>query len=135
MDGELNFATLDRIYEQVVKDGKKKMISLMIMDYVTASLKNLDVRMHLKKNIFFRRRYRLSIICLVQSSNAMPLATCKTINYLACYKPMNKENVCYVGRIRVSRQIEGGGPPVLRVRQALFDPLCMCGYKGILQKL
>ena len=80
MHDELNFVTLDRIYEQVVRDGEDKMNSLLIMDDVTASLKNLDVQMLLNKLIYNRRHYRLSIICLVQSYNAMPLAIQKTIN-------------------------------------------------------
>ena len=49
MHDELNFATLDRIYEHVMKDAENKMSSLLIMDDVTASLKNLDVQMLLKK--------------------------------------------------------------------------------------
>ncbi len=43
MHDELNFATLDRIYEQVTRDGEEKISSLLIMDDVTAFLKNLDV--------------------------------------------------------------------------------------------
>ena len=93
MHDELNFATLDRIYEQVMRDGEEKMNSLLIMDDVTASLKNLDVQMLLKKLIYNRRHYRLSIICLVQSYNAMPLAIRKTISHLACYKPRNKKEM------------------------------------------
>ena len=67
MHDELNFATLDQIYEQVMKGAEEKMSILLIVDDVTASLKNLDVPMLLKKLIYNRRHYRLSIICLVQS--------------------------------------------------------------------
>ena len=45
MHDELNFVTLDMIYEQVMRDGEEKMNSLLIMDDVMASLKNLDVQM------------------------------------------------------------------------------------------
>ncbi len=94
---ELNFVTLDRIFEQVMKDADEKMSSfLMIMDDVTASLKNLEIQMLLKKIIFNRRHYRLSIMCLVQSYNAMPLAIRKTINHLACYKPRNKKEIAAI---------------------------------------
>jgi hypothetical protein len=93
MHDELNFLTLDRIYEQVMKDGEEKLSSLLIMDDVTASLKNLDVQMLLKKLIFNRRHYRLSIICLVQSYNALPLPIRKTISHLACYRPRNKKEM------------------------------------------
>ena len=49
--------------------------------------------MMLKKLIYNRRHYRLSIICLVQSHNAMPLAIRKTISHLACYKPRNNKEM------------------------------------------
>jgi hypothetical protein len=96
MHDELNFATLDQIYEQVIKDSEEKMSSLLIMDDVTASLKNLEIQMLLKKIIFNRRHYRLSIICLVQSYNVMPLAVRKTISHLACYKPRNKKEMSVI---------------------------------------
>jgi len=67
MHDELNFLTLDRIYEQVMRDGEEKMSSLLIMVNVTPSLKNLDVQMLLKKLIYNRRHCLLSIICLVQT--------------------------------------------------------------------
>jgi hypothetical protein len=55
MHDELNFATLDRIYEQVMlRDGEEKMSSLLIMDDVTASLKNLDV------HILLNRRHNIA---------------------------------------------------------------------------
>ena len=87
---------MDRIYEQVVKDSEEKTSSLLIMDDVTASLKKLEIQMLLKKIIFNRRHYRLSIICLVQSYNAMPLAVRKTISHLACYKPRNKKELAAI---------------------------------------
>jgi thymidine kinase len=65
MHDELNFVTLDRIYEQVMRDGEEKMSILIIMDDVPACLKNLDIQMLLKKLIYNRQHYRLSIICLV----------------------------------------------------------------------
>ncbi len=65
MHDELNFDTLERIYEQGMQDAEEKMNSLLIMDDVTATLKNLDVQILLKKIIFNRRHCRLSIICLL----------------------------------------------------------------------
>jgi hypothetical protein len=90
MHDELNFPTLDHIFEQVIRGREKKISSLLIMDNVTASLKNLDVQMLLKKLILNRRYYRLSLICLVQSYNVMSLAIRKTISHLACYKPRKR---------------------------------------------
>ncbi len=61
------------------------MSSSLIMDDVTASLKFVEIQLLLKKIILNRRYYRLSITCLVQSYNAMPLAIRKMIGHLACY--------------------------------------------------
>ena len=66
------------------------MKSLLTMDDVNVSLNNLDVQILLKNLINNRRHYRVSIICLVQSYNAMPLAIRKTISHLAYYTPRNK---------------------------------------------
>jgi hypothetical protein len=49
--------------------------------------------MSLKKLIYNHRHYRLSIICLVQSYNAMPLPIRKTISHLACFKPRIKKEM------------------------------------------
>ena len=65
----------------------------MIVEDVTASLNNLEIQVLLKKIIFNRRHYRLSIICLVRSYNAMPILIIKTIGHLACYKPRCKKKM------------------------------------------
>ncbi len=45
MHDELIYDTLDRIYEEVMRDAEDKMSSLLSMDDAIASLKNLDVQM------------------------------------------------------------------------------------------
>ena len=84
------------------------MSSFLVMDDVTASRKNLQIQMLLKKIIFNRRHYRLSIICLVQSYNAMPLAIRKTISHLACYKPQNKKEMAAIWEELVVLEKETG---------------------------
>ena len=93
MYDERSFTTLGRIYEHIMKDGEDKMSSLLIMEDVTASLKNLDALMLLKKIIFNRRHYRLSILCLVLSCNAISLSLRKSINHLACCKPRDTHEI------------------------------------------
>jgi hypothetical protein len=115
MHVELNFATLDGIYQQVMRDGEEKISSLLIMDDVTASLKNLEVQMLLNKLIYNRRHYRLSITCLVQSYNAMPLPIRKTISHLACYKPCKKGDVRHMGGAHIPRQGDRRSFAALRV--------------------
>ena len=60
-----------------MKDSVEKMSSLLIMDDLAASLKNLEIQMLLKKIIFNRRHYRLSIICLVQCKSERSDAKCR----------------------------------------------------------
>ena len=43
MHDELNFDTLDGIYEHVMRDAEEKMSSLLIMEDVTTRLTKLDV--------------------------------------------------------------------------------------------
>ena len=79
-----------------MRDGEEKLSNFLIMDDVTASLKNRDVQMLLIQLINNRRHYRLSIICLVQSYNVMPLAIRKTIVHLVCYNPRNKKEMAAI---------------------------------------
>ena len=78
------------------------------MDDVMASLKDLEIQIILKKIIFNRRQYRLSIICLVQSYNAMPLAIRKTISRIACYKPRDKKEMAAIWKELVFLDKETG---------------------------
>ena len=108
MHDDLDFPTLDRLFETVMADVEEKLNSLLVLDDVTASLKNLDVQQLLKRIIFKRRHYRLSVIILVQSYNAMPLAIRKTISHLVCYKPRNKKELAAVWEELVNLPRETG---------------------------
>ncbi len=90
------------------------MSSLLIMEDVTASLKILDVQMMLENLVYVCWYYRMSIICLVQSYNAMPLPIQKTISHLACYKP-RKKNERDLGGAHIPRQGNLGGFATVRV--------------------
>ena len=87
---ELDYETLDGILEQVMEDAEDGYQSLLVMDDVTASLKDKEVQKLMKNAIFLRRHYHLSIVVLVQSYNSMPLPIRKTISHLVMFKPRNK---------------------------------------------
>ena len=91
MHDELTYGVLDDILESVKEDAEEKYNSLLILDDVTASLKNKELQTLLKRTIYNRRHYRLSIMILVQSYNAMPLSIRKTISHFISYKPRNKK--------------------------------------------
>ena len=91
MHDDLTYGTLDDILQSVMEDAEEKYSSLLILDDVTASLKNNELQQLLKRTIFNRRHYRLSIMILVQSYNSMPLSIRKTISHFIAYKPRNKK--------------------------------------------
>ena len=91
MHDELTWSVLDGILESVKEDAEEKYNSLLILDDVTASLKDKSLQQLLKKTIYNRRHYRLSIMILVQSYNAMPLSIRKTLSHFLSYKPRNKK--------------------------------------------
>lgn len=91
MHDELTWETLAGIAETVKKSAEEGESSLLVMDDVTAALKDNEIQRELKDLIYNRRHYRLSIIILVQSYNAMPLPIRKTLSHFIAYKPRNKK--------------------------------------------
>jgi hypothetical protein len=84
------------------------------------SLKNSDVQMLVYKLFYNRRHYRLSIICLVQSYNAMHLAIRKTISHLASYKPRNKKGISTIWEELIFLYKEAGEA----LQRFVFDRPC-----------
>lgn len=91
MHDELTWGTLDGITAAVKKAAAEGESSLIVMDDVTASLKDNEIQHELKDLIYNRRHYRTSILMLVQSYNAMPLAVRKTLSHFALFKPRNRK--------------------------------------------
>lgn len=91
MHDELTLPVLQGVLDQVKEDAKEEYSSLLILDDVTATLKNKELQMLLKKAAYNRRHLRLSIMMLVQTYNAVPLAVRKTFSHFAAFKPRNKK--------------------------------------------
>jgi hypothetical protein len=91
MHDEVTYGVLDNILESAVEDAEETYNSLLILDDVTATLKNKELITLLKRTIYNRSHYRLSIVILVQSYNAMPLSIRKTISNFISFKPRNKK--------------------------------------------
>mmetsp|Transcript_36540 Transcript_36540/g.86810 ORF Transcript_36540/g.86810 Transcript_36540/m.86810 type:complete len:247 (+) Transcript_36540:1878-2618(+) len=89
---ELDLPTIDKILRTVQEDAEEERSSLLLMDDVTASLKN-ELQNMLRKAIYNRRHYRLSVLVLVQSYNAMPLSIRKTLSHFVAFKPRNKKEM------------------------------------------
>ena len=67
MHDELTYEVLDDILESVKEDAEERYNSRLILDDVTATLKNKELQTLLIRTIYNRRHYRLSIMILVQS--------------------------------------------------------------------
>ena len=91
MHAELDWPTLDGVREAVKASAEKGMSSLLVLDDVTAALKDADIQRALRDLIYNRRHYRLSILLLVQSYNAAPLSLRKTLSHFLLFKPRNKK--------------------------------------------
>ena len=91
MYDDLDWGTLDGIREAVKQSAEKEKNTLLVLDDVTAALKDNDIQRVLRDLIYNRRHYRLSIMILVQSYNAMPLGIRKTLSHFLMYKPRNKK--------------------------------------------
>lgn len=91
MYDELTMDTLETILESAKAEAEKKHNSLLILDDVTADLKNRDIQQLFKQIIYNRRHYRLSVWLLVQTYNSIPLSLRKTITHGIFYKPRNKK--------------------------------------------
>jgi len=83
---ELTKETIDDIYDKLLEWTAENETTLLILDDVTASLKNRDVQQVLKKIIFNRRHLKVTILCLVQSYIAMPRDIRKLINNAFMFK-------------------------------------------------
>lgn len=113
MHNEIDEETLESILDHVKGDAEDGLNSLLLIDDCAAALKDKHVQRLLKTAIYNRRHYRLSIICLVQSYNSMPLAVRKTISHLIMFKPRNKreyanifEELIYLDRDTADRLME-----------------------------
>ena len=87
---ELDFATLDRIYEQVMKYANEKMSSFLVMDDATASLTNLEIQILLKKYIF--------------QSSTLPLIDHMPSAVLLCYASSHSKSNLAFGMLQTTKQ-------------------------------
>ena len=89
----------EEVLEEILEKAKETASSeesgnsLIIIDDCTANLKDKAVEKLLRKIIFNRRHYHISLIVLAQSYNQVPLALRKTLSNFICFRPANKKEV------------------------------------------
>jgi Poxvirus A32 protein len=84
---ELNYETLDHIYQRLLKDTAENKKSLLIMDDVGAAIKNKEVQQLFKLINYNRRHLKVKIIVLLQSYISVPREVRKLINNIVLWKP------------------------------------------------
>ena len=90
MHDELTYETLETVHEACLQASADKENSLLVLDDVTASLKDSDIQTLLKRLLYNRRHLRISVIILTQSFNATPLAIRKAVSHFIVFKAANK---------------------------------------------
>jgi hypothetical protein len=88
---ELNGGTLEEIMGRVETAASEGYSSLLVLDDVTASLKDKDVEKLLRRMAFNRRHLHLSIFLLSQNYNQIPLTIRKTFSHFTMFKSPNKK--------------------------------------------
>ena len=88
---ELTGATLGDVMSKVEASAEEGYSSLLVIDDMTASLKDKEVEKLLRKMAFNRRHLHLSIFLLSQNYNQIPLSIRKTFSHFTMFKSPNKK--------------------------------------------
>jgi len=88
---ELTLDTLININSQIEQSTKINESTLLILDDVGASLKDLQIQKLLKQTIYNRRHLKLSTFMLIQSYMSIPREIRKMISNIIIFKPSKPE--------------------------------------------
>jgi hypothetical protein len=94
MFDELTYEVLELVKQNCERDSREGFYSLLFLDDVASELKNNDIQRLLKQLVLLRRHLKLSIWCLSQNFNLMPLSIRKTLSHAVIInKPANKKEL------------------------------------------
>ena len=91
MYNDLNFDTINTIYQRLEEASEKKQNTILIMDDIGASLKNNSIKTIMRKIIYNRRHLKVSIIVLLQSFMSLEKEIRKLFNNVIMFKPSKVE--------------------------------------------
>ena len=93
---ELNFDTINTIYDSLLSSSEEKETSLLTLDDVGAVLKNVEIGKKLRQIIYNRRHLKVHIVVLLQSYLSIPKEVRKLITNCFMFKPskVEFENFC-----------------------------------------
>ena len=90
---ELDHSSINSITMMLEEASKDKKSTLLILDDVGASLKQLLIQTQLKKIIYNRRHLKVHIILLLQSFISCPREVRKLVNNVVMFKPSKIEAI------------------------------------------
>ena len=90
---ELDHSSINSITMMLEEASKDKKSTLLILDDVGASLKQLSIQTQLKKIIYNRRHLKVHIILLLQSFISCPREVRKLVNNVVMFKPSKIEAI------------------------------------------
>ena len=93
---ELNFESINKIYDSLKSASEEKQTTLLILDDVGAVLKNAEIAKKLRQIIYNRRHLKTHIVILLQSYLSIPKEVRKLITNCFMFKPSKVEfaNFC-----------------------------------------
>ena len=93
---ELNFDSINTIYESLLSSSEEKETSLLILDDVGTVLKNVEIGKKLRQIIYNRRHLKCHIVILLQAFLSIPKDVRKLITNCFMFKPskVEFENFC-----------------------------------------
>jgi len=91
MFDELDYPTLEKIYNMLQASTAKDENTLLLLDDVGAAMKNKDIQKLLRLIIYNRRHLKVQIWCLLQSYISIPKEVRKLFTGLFIFKPSKVE--------------------------------------------
>jgi hypothetical protein len=90
---ELTFDTITEVEKEIEINAKNNENSLVIMDDMASSMKNIELQRTLTKFLCNRRHLRMSFWLVVQSYIQAPLLIRKNISNFIIFRPGNKKEI------------------------------------------
>jgi hypothetical protein len=90
---ELDIQTISEVEQEIEQNSKNNKNSLVIMDDMASSLKNIELQRTLVRFLCNRRHLRMSFWVVVQSYIQLPLTVRKNISHFVIFRPSNKREI------------------------------------------
>jgi hypothetical protein len=90
---ELNIQTITEVEQEIQENAKNKKNSLVIMDDMASSMKNVELQRTLVRFLCNRRHLRMCFWVVVQSYIQLPLTVRKNISHFIIFRPSNKKEI------------------------------------------